>query len=54
MVGFCRGGREVWLYAAHNPALRAAVAWYGPVAGLRSPIQPKSIDATHHLDPARS
>jgi carboxymethylenebutenolidase len=30
VVGFCWGGRQVWLYAAHNPELRAAVAWYGP------------------------
>jgi carboxymethylenebutenolidase len=40
--GFCRGGREVWLYAEHNPKLKAAVAWYGPVAGRTSPIQPKN------------
>jgi carboxymethylenebutenolidase len=31
VVGFCWGGRQVWLYAAHNPKLRAAVAWYGPL-----------------------
>ena len=40
VTGFCRGGRDVWLYAAHNAALRAAVAWYGPIAGHTSPIQP--------------
>jgi carboxymethylenebutenolidase len=40
VTGFCRGGRDVWLYAAHNPALKAAVAWYGPVGGARTPIQP--------------
>ncbi len=40
--GFCRGGRVVWLYATHNPALKAAVAWYGPVAGGTSPIQPET------------
>jgi len=32
ITGFCWGGRIVWMYAAHNPALKAAVAWYGPVA----------------------
>jgi carboxymethylenebutenolidase len=42
ITGFCRGGREVWLYAAHNPTLKAAVAWYGPVAGTDTPIQPKT------------
>ena len=30
-TGFCWGGRIVWLYAAHNPKLRAGVAWYGKV-----------------------
>lgn len=39
--GFCRGGRDTWLYAEHNRALKAAVAWYGPVQGPRTPIQPK-------------
>lgn len=32
VVGFCWGGRQVWLYAAHNPGLKAAVAWYGPLS----------------------
>jgi carboxymethylenebutenolidase len=40
VTGFCRGGRDTWLYAAHNPHLRAAVAWYGPVGGPVSDIQP--------------
>jgi Dienelactone hydrolase family len=29
-IGFCFGGRNTWLYAAHNPHLKAAVAFYGP------------------------
>ena len=40
VTGFCRGGRNVWMYDAHNPALKAAVAWYGPIKGQPSPIQP--------------
>jgi carboxymethylenebutenolidase len=32
ITGFCWGGRIVWMYAAHNATLKAAVAWYGPVA----------------------
>ncbi len=40
VTGFCRGGRDTWLYAAHNPDLKAAVAWYGPIGGPTSPIQP--------------
>jgi carboxymethylenebutenolidase len=42
VTGFCRGGRDTWLYAAHNPQLKAAVAWYGPVAGETSSIQPQT------------
>lgn len=40
VTGFCRGGRMTWLFAAHNPHVKAAVAWYGPVGGDRTPIQP--------------
>jgi carboxymethylenebutenolidase len=42
VVGFCRGGRDVWLYNAHNPTLKAAVAFYGPLGGARTDIQPKT------------
>ena len=41
-TGFCRGGRTTWIYAAHNPKLKAAVAYYGPVLGQTSDIQPKT------------
>ncbi|MBO9354165.1 carboxymethylenebutenolidase [Bordetella petrii] len=40
VVGFCWGGRIVWLYAAHNPKLRAGAAWYGHVRNTTSPIKP--------------
>jgi carboxymethylenebutenolidase len=39
-LGFCRGGRTVWLYATHNPNLKAAVAFYGVLGGKTSAIQP--------------
>lgn len=42
VMGFCRGGRQTWLYAAHNPTLKAAVAFYGPLEGTPSAIQPKT------------
>src|ERR1700752_3438844 len=29
IIGFCRGGRTVWLYSTHNPSLKAGVAFYG-------------------------
>lgn len=41
VTGFCRGGRTTWLYAAHNPHLKAAVAWYGTLEGAPSANQPK-------------
>jgi carboxymethylenebutenolidase len=51
VVGFCWGGRQVWLYAAHNPGLKAAVAWYGPisfawsvvVADLKAPLLDSTV-----------
>jgi len=29
ILGYCRGGRTVWEYAAHNKNLKAGVAFYG-------------------------
>ncbi|MHA4869612.1 dienelactone hydrolase family protein [Duganella sp. PWIR1] len=33
ITGFCWGGRITWLYAAHNPSIKAGVAWYGRLKG---------------------
>jgi carboxymethylenebutenolidase len=41
LVGFCWGGRAAWLYAHHNPKLKAAVAYYGLLDGMKSPIKAK-------------
>lgn len=41
VTGFCWGGRQVWLYAAHNPAVKAGVAWYGRLVGQASELTPK-------------
>jgi carboxymethylenebutenolidase len=49
ITGFCWGGRIVWLYAAHNPRVKAAVAWYGRLVGKPSELQPK-----HPIDIALS
>lgn len=43
VTGFCWGGRIVWMYAAHNPKLKAGVAWYGATtrafaAGDKTPL----------------
>lgn len=47
ITGFCWGGRITWLYAAHNPALKAAVAWYGRLTGDTTALAPE-----HPLDVA--
>jgi len=40
ITGFCWGGRITWLYAAHNPDVKAGVAWYGRLTGPTSPATP--------------
>jgi carboxymethylenebutenolidase len=41
VTGFCWGGRQTWLYAAHNPDVKAGVAWYGRLVGQKSRLQPE-------------
>lgn len=41
ITGFCWGGRITWLYAAHNPGLKAGVAWYGRLVGQESETTPR-------------
>lgn len=38
VTGFCWGGRLTWMYAAHNPAVKAGVAWYGKLATGHGPL----------------
>ncbi|TKI07137.1 dienelactone hydrolase family protein [Martelella alba] len=50
VVGFCWGGRIAWLYAAHNPQLKAAVAWYGKLVGEKSLTTPRHpVDVADEL-----
>lgn len=50
VTGFCWGGRQVWLYAAHNPNVKAAVAWYGSLARPKSDLTPVNpIDVVPQL-----
>ncbi|GIU76594.1 MAG: carboxymethylenebutenolidase [Bryobacteraceae bacterium] len=51
VTGFCWGGRIVWLYAAHQPRLRAGAAWYGQLVSRQpSELQPKApIDVVREL-----
>ncbi|MGH7059864.1 MAG: dienelactone hydrolase family protein [Stellaceae bacterium] len=41
VTGFCWGGFATWMYAAHNPALKAAVPWYGSPRKI-SVLQPQN------------
>ncbi len=45
ITGFCWGGRITWLYAAHNPGVRAGVAWYGRLTG-----SPTMLNPNHPID----
>jgi carboxymethylenebutenolidase len=42
IVGFCRGGRTVWLYATHSATLKAGVAFYGSLMDPKSAAMPKN------------
>ena len=42
IIGFCRGGRTVWEYAAHSSTLKAGAAFYGPPVDPPNPLWPKS------------
>jgi len=45
ITGFCWGGRITWLYSAHNPGVKAGVAWYGR---LVSPVN--AYNPRHPID----
>lgn len=40
ITGFCWGGRIVWMYCAHNPKVKAGVAWYGRLVGDKTALTP--------------
>src|SRR5689334_20006177 len=42
IIGFCRGGRTVWDYAAHSSTLKPGAALYGPPVAPTNPLWPKS------------
>ena len=50
ITGFCWGGRIAWLYSAHNPAVKAGVAWYGQLMGQPSELKPTNpVDVVGQL-----
>lgn len=44
IVGFCRGGRNVWHYSSHNANLKAGVAFYGPITDKNDAAPKSSLD----------
>jgi carboxymethylenebutenolidase len=44
IMGFCRGGRNVWHYSTHNPDLKAGVAFYGTLIDKSDTAPKSSID----------
>lgn len=51
VTGFCWGGRITWLYAAHNPAVKAGVAWYGRLVGDKDELHPQQpLDVAESLE----
>lgn len=50
ITGFCWGGRITWLYCAHNPDVKAGVAWYGRLVGEASTNNPRQpVDVAPQL-----
>jgi carboxymethylenebutenolidase len=51
VTGFCWGGRITWLFDAHNPGVKAGVAWYGRLVGNSNQLTPTNpIDLTGKLN----
>ena len=51
VTGFCWGGRITWMYSAHNPAVKAGVAWYGQLLGVPNALKPTNpIDRVEQLN----
>lgn len=49
ITGFCWGGRISWMYAAHKPGVKAAVAWYGRLLASASGNDP-ALTPHHPID----
>jgi carboxymethylenebutenolidase len=49
ITGFCWGGRTTWMYAAHNPGVKAAVVWYGHVARAFHDGDKTAIDIAQNI-----
>jgi carboxymethylenebutenolidase len=50
ITGFCRGGRMVWMYTAHNKKVDAGVAWYGSLMPIPPAMPNGPLDVTDKVD----
>jgi carboxymethylenebutenolidase len=50
ITGFCRGGRMVWMYTAHNKKVDAGVAWYGSLMPVPPAMPTGPLDVTDKVD----
>ena len=50
ITGFCRGGRMVWMYTAHNKKVDAGVAWYGSLMPIPPAMPSGPLDVTDKID----
>jgi carboxymethylenebutenolidase len=50
ITGFCRGGRMVWMYTAHNRKVDAGVAWYGSLMPVPPAMPSGPLDVTDKID----
>ncbi len=50
ITGFCRGGRMVWMYTAHQKKVDAGVAWYGSLMPIPPAMPTGPLDVTDKID----
>ena len=50
ITGFCRGGRMVWMYTAHQKKVDAGVAWYGSLMAIPPAMPTGPLDVTDKID----
>jgi carboxymethylenebutenolidase len=51
IMGFCRGGRNVWHYSSHNPNLKAGVSFYGSLVDKNEAVPKNSIELAADVKP---
>lgn len=49
VTGFCWGGKATWMYAAHNPKIKCAIAWYGSLVNPPEQKSQSPIDIAQQL-----